>query len=275
MSHSLEDESPFKEDLGPLIKILESDSDWNKRFGAASKLFRLGKERAVDPLIKALQNDSHHEMRRFAADLLGRLGDPRATWALIAALRQAISDKDKTITYHTKVALLKIKSSDLPSILSSTIDDEEEFFEMRIMALDILSELADTKSVEVLIQVINNPNTEGKIRGRAIEKLVYTGHLAGLQLILDLLESTSNKNFQKVVARALCKTPLKNKTIVLRFGDALLHIMESEESKKKDKDAELVKLAAASLKELAANINVSFDQLMDEILTIRKKQKRK
>lgn len=274
MSHSLEDESPFKEDLGPLIKILESDPDWNKRFGAASKLFRLGKERSVDPLIKALQNDSHHEMRRFAADLLGRLGDPRATWALIAALRQAISEKDKTVTFHTKEALIKIKNSDLPSILSSTVDDKEEFFEMRIMALDILGELADTRSVETLIQVINNPNTEGKIRGRAIEELICTGHLAGLQLILDLLEATSNANFQKVVARALSKTPLKNKTIVLRFGDALLHIMESEESKKKDKDAELIKLAAASLKELAANINVSFNQLMDEILIIRKKQKR-
>jgi len=274
MNHSLEDESPFKEDLGPLIKILESDPDWNKRFGAASKLFRLGKEKSVDPLIKALQNDSH-PMRRFAAVLLGRLGDPRATWALIAALRQALSEKDKTITYHTKEALVKIKSSDLPSILTSTIDDSEEFFEMRIMALNLLGEIADTKSVECLIQVINNPNTEGKIRGRAIEVLIYTGHLAGLQLVLDLLESTTNKNFQKVVARALCKTPLRNKTIVLRFGDALLQIMETEESKKKEKDIELTKLAADSLKQLAKNINITFEQLMDEIIIVRKKQKQK
>ncbi len=275
MNHSLEDESPFKEELGPLIITLESDPDWNKRFGAASKLFRLGKERSVDPLIKALQNDSHPEIRRFAAVLLGKLGDPRATWALIAALRQALSEKDKTISYHTKEALVKIKGSDLPSILTSTIEDSGEFFEMRIMALNLLGEIADTKSVECLIQVINNPNTEGKIRGRAIEVLIYTGHLAGLQLVLDLLESTTNKNFQKVVARALCKTPLKNKTIVLRFGDALLQIMETEESKKKEKDAELTKLAADSLKQLASNINLSFEQLMDEIIVVRKKQKQK
>ncbi|NHJ31973.1 MAG: HEAT repeat domain-containing protein [Asgard group archaeon] len=273
MDHSLDDESPFKEDLEPLIKTLESDDDWNKRFGAASKLFRLGKEKAVDPLIKALQNDPHHEIRRFSADLLGRLGDPRATWALIAALRQALSEKDKIITFHTRDALVKIKSSDLPSILASTIDDKEEFFEMRIMALNILGEIADTKSVESLIQIINDTNTEGKIRGRAIEVLIYTGHLAGLQLVLDLLEATTNKNFQKVVARALCRTPLKNKTIVLRFGDALLRIMETEESKKEKKDAELTKLAADSLKQLASNINISFNQLMDEILAVRKKQK--
>jgi len=75
MNNSLEDESPFKEDLEPLIKTLESNPDWNKRFGAASKLFRLGKEKAVDPLIKALQNDEHPEIRRFSAVLLGKLGD--------------------------------------------------------------------------------------------------------------------------------------------------------------------------------------------------------
>ncbi len=275
MNHSLEDESPFKEDLGPLIKTLESNPDWNKRFGAASKLFRLGKEKSVDPLIKALQNDEHPEIRRFAAVLLGKLGDPRATWALIAALRQALIEKDKTITFHTREAIVAIKSNDLPSILASTIEDKEEFFEMRIMAINILGEVADTKSVECLIQVINNPETEGKIRGRAIEALIYTGHLAGLQLVLDLLEVTTNKNFQKVVARALCRTPLRNKAIILRFGDALLSIMENEESKKEDKDAELIKLAADSLKQLALNINISFNQLMDEILAVRKKQKQK
>lgn len=273
MTHSLEDESPFKEALGPLIKTLESDPDWNKRFGAASKLFRLGQEKAVDPLINALQFDDHPEIRRFSADLLGRLGDPRATWALIAALRQALSEKEKTMAYHTRVAIVKIKSNDLPSILASTVDDRDEFFEMRIMALNILGEVADTKSVEILIQIINNPDSEGKIRGRAIEVLIYTGHLAGLQLVLDLLEATTNKNFQKVVARALCRTPLKNKTIVLRFGEALLQIMETEESKKEDKDTELTKLAADSLKQLALNINMSFNKLMDEILTVRKKQK--
>jgi HEAT repeat protein len=275
MNHSLEDVSPFKEALGPLIKTLESDPDWNKRFGAASKLFRIGKEKAVDPLINALQFDDHSEIRRFSADLLGRLGDPRATWALIAALRQALSEKEKTMAYHTRVALVNIKSNDLPSILTSTVGDKEEFFEMRVMALNILGEIADTKSVECLIQVINNPDTEGKIRGKAIEVLIYTGHLAGLQLVLDLLEATTNKNFQKVVARALCRTPLKNKTIVLRFGDALLQIMETEESKKEDKDTELTKLVADSLKQLALNINISFNKLMDEILAVRKKQKQK
>ena len=50
MNHSIDNDSPFKEDLEPLIKTLESNPDWNKRFGAASKLFRLGQEKSVDPL---------------------------------------------------------------------------------------------------------------------------------------------------------------------------------------------------------------------------------
>ncbi|HUT81342.1 MAG TPA: HEAT repeat domain-containing protein [Candidatus Bathyarchaeia archaeon] len=275
MEYLPDDDSPFKEDLEPLIKTLESDPDWNKRFGAASKLFRLGKEKAVNPLIKAAQNDPHSEVKRFAIDLLGRLGDPRATWALIAVLRQALIDKDNTITYHTREALLKIKGTDLPSILISTIDDEEEFFEMRISALDMLGKLADTKSVESLIKVINNPNSDGRIRGRAIEELVETGHLAGLQLILELLDVASNKVFQKVVLRAIKNTPFKNKTIVMRIGESLLKIMDFEESKKNKKDEDITKLASDALHQLAKNIDIDFNDFLDELVSIRKKQQGK
>ncbi|MBN1329275.1 MAG: HEAT repeat domain-containing protein [Candidatus Heimdallarchaeota archaeon] len=275
MDYLPEDDSPFKEDLEPIIQTLETDPDWNKRFGAASKLFRLGKEKSVNPLIKAVQNDSHNEVRRFAIDLLGRLGDSRATWALIAALRQALIDKDTTIAHHTREALLKIKGSDLPSILTSTIDDEEEFFEMRISALDMLGKLADTKCVESLIKVINNPNTDGRIRGRAIEELVETGHLSGLQLILELLDIASNKVFQKVVVRAIGNTPFKNKTIVMRIGESLLKIMDFEESKGKKKDIELTKLVSEALEQLAENIEINFNEFIDELVSIRKKQQGK
>ncbi len=275
MDYLPDDDSPFKEDLEPLIQMLESDPDWNKRFGAASKLYRLGKEKAVNPLIKAVQNDPHHEIRRFSIDLLGLLGDQRATWALIAALRQSLIDKDTTIAYHAREALLRIKGSDLPSILTSTIDDEEEFFEMRINALDMLGKLADTKSVESLIKVINNPNTDGRIRGRAIEELVETGHLAGLQLILELLDVASNKTFQKVVVRAIENTPFKNKTIVMRIGESLLKIIDFEEGKNDKKDEELIKLVTNALEQLAKNIDLNIKEFADELIAIRKKQQRK
>jgi HEAT repeat protein len=275
MNQSFDDESPYKEDLEPLIETLESDPDWNNRFGAASKLFRLGKEKAVDPLIKALQNDEHKEIRRFSAVLLGRLGDDRATWALIAALRQGIIDKEATIIHHTKEALLKIRGKDLASILTSTIDDNDEFFEMRLMALNLIGTLGDANSVQSLINVINNSDTDGRIRARAIEQLVYTGHLAGIQLIIELLDISSNRTFQKVVARAIGKTPFKNKAIVYRLGDSLLKIMEHEESKEDKKDDELISLAAEGVKQLATNIGMQFNHFMDELLTIRKKQQEK
>jgi HEAT repeat protein len=272
MNHSLEDESPVKEDLDKLITILESDPDWNKRFGAASKLFRLGDEKAVNPLIKALQNDPHKEIRRFSVDLLGRLGDERATWALIAALRQALVDKDATMTHHTKEALLRIRGRDLSSILTSTVGDAEEFFEMRLMALDLLGTLADTQSVENLISIIKTPDTDGRIRARAIEQLVYTGHLAGIQLILDLLDVTSNKTFQRIVARAISKTPFKNKAIVYRIGESLLKIMEHEENQKEEKDEELVKMAAEGIKQLSSNIDMQFNHFIGELIDLRQKQ---
>ncbi|NHJ39896.1 MAG: HEAT repeat domain-containing protein [Asgard group archaeon] len=275
MNHSLDDESPYKEDLESLMDILENDPDWNNRFGAASKLYRLGQEKAVDPLIKALQNDPHKEIRRFSAVLLGRLGDDRATWALIAALRQGIIDKEATIIHHTKEALLRIRGKDLVSILTSTVDDNEEFFEMRLMALDLIGTIGDTKSVQNLINIINNSEINGRIRARAIEQLVYTGHLAGIQLILELLDVTSNKSFQKVVARAISKTPFKNKAIVYRIGESLLKIMEHEESKEDKKDDELIRLAAEGIKQLATNIGIQFNHFMDELLTIRKKQQEK
>ncbi len=274
MNEQIDDESPFKEDLQPLIEILEEDPDWNKRFGAASKLFRLGKEKAVDPLLKALQNDPHPEIRRFAADLLGRLGDPRATWALLAALRKGLLEKETVIVHHTKQALLSIKSADLPRILKDTIEDEQEFFEMKLTAVQLLGSIADTQSVQQLINIIKNPKTNGRIRAAAIEQLVYTGHLSALQLILELLTLTSNKTFQKVVLRALAKTPFKNKSVVFRIGEALLGIMENQEKLREKKDEEISTLAAEAMKQLAKNVGLEFDKFMDELIRIRMKKKK-
>ncbi|MHA1156617.1 MAG: HEAT repeat domain-containing protein [Candidatus Heimdallarchaeota archaeon] len=268
-----EDDSPIKENLEPLITILKTEPDWNKRFGAASKLYRLGREKAIDPLIHSLQNDPHNEMRRFSADLLGRLGDSRATWALVAALRQSIIDKDNTMVSQTSEALLKIKGADLPSILASTAEDQGEVFEVRIKSLELLGKLGDNPSVQGLIALIKNPETEGKIRGKAIQELTYTGNLAGLQLILDQLELTKRKEFQIIVIQALSKTPFKNKTIVFRIGEILLKISEQEEAKKKKKDQELLYLIVSTLKNLAKNIDLSFKEFMDELIVVRNKIK--
>ncbi|MHA1503597.1 MAG: HEAT repeat domain-containing protein, partial [Candidatus Heimdallarchaeota archaeon] len=110
MNKTSDDYSPITESLAYLIQTLKNDPDWNKRFGAASKLYRLGQETAIDPLIFVLQNDKHKEMQRFAADLLGRLEDPRATWALIASFRQAIIEKNANMMQHTSDALIRLKS---------------------------------------------------------------------------------------------------------------------------------------------------------------------
>ena len=275
MSHLSEDDSPFKENLEPLIITLKTDQDWNKRFGAASKLYRLGKEKAIDPLIHSLQYDTHKEVRRFSADLLGRLGDPRATWALIAALRQSVIDKDNTLFHHISEALININGSDLPSILIGTVDDKGETYEVRIKALELLGKLGDTPSVTGLINLIKNPKTEGKIRGKAIQELIYTGNLAGLQLILDQLEVTQRREFQKIVIEAINVTPFKNKTIVFRIGEILLKISEQEEAKKSKKDKDLLKMIAETMRTLATNINEPFNEFMDNLISVRNKIKGK
>jgi HEAT repeat protein len=272
MSKSPDDYSPITESLAYLINTLKNDPDWNKRFGAASKLYRLGQETAIDPLIYVLQNDKHKEMKRFAADLLGRLENPRATWALIAAFRQAIIEKNANMIQHTSDALIRLKSSDIHTIIYSTIEDKDEMEIIKLRFIELLGKIGDAKSIELLIRIIRNKTTKAKMRGKCIEELVYTGHLAGLQLILELLDITSNKNFQKIVIRALGKTPFKNKTIVMRISDSLLKITEFEESKGEKKDKDLQKLVITALKNLAKNINMDFNRMMDEVLIIRKKQ---
>ncbi|MHA1840516.1 MAG: HEAT repeat domain-containing protein [Candidatus Heimdallarchaeota archaeon] len=272
MNKTSDDYSPITESLAYLIQTLKNDPDWNKRFGAASKLYRLGQETAIDPLIFVLQNDKHKEMQRFAADLLGRLEDPRATWALIASFRQAIIEKNANMMQHTSDALIRLKSPDLFKLISGTLEDKDEMAIIKLRFIELLGKMGDTKSIELLIQIIRNKATKAKIRGKCIEELVYTGHLAGLQLILELLDVTSNKNFQKIVVRALGKTPFKNKTIIIRISDSLLKITEYEESKQEKKDKTLQKLVITALKNLAKNINMDFDRLMDKVLIIRKKQ---
>ena len=211
-------------------------------------------------------------MQRFAADLLGRLEDPRATWALIAAFRQAIIEKNANMIQHTSNALVRLKNSDIHSIIYSTVEDKDEIELIKLKAIELLGKIGDTKSIEMLISIIRNKKTPAKIRGKCIEELVYTGHLAGLQLILELLEATSNKNFQKIVVRALGKTPFRNKTIVMRISDSLLKITEYEESKGEKKDKVLQDLIITAHKNLAKNINMDFNRMMDEVLIIRKKQ---
>lgn len=270
-----DEESPMKEDLEPLIETLKYETDWNKRFGAASKLFRLGKEKAIDPLISALQNDDHPEVRRFSAKLLGQLGDSRATWALLAALRKAITEKDSTMIYQTQESLLNIGGYDLVSILISTVTDAEENFSVRLIAVEMLGTIGNNQAVQGLISIIKNPDTEGKIRGKAIEELIYTGNLAGLQLILDQLEATKRKKFQKLVINAIAKTPFKNKTIVFRIGEILLSISEKEQLKGLKKDEALLSLINNTLKFLAKNIEYDYKKFMDELIIIRNKQKEK
>ncbi|MBD3191599.1 MAG: hypothetical protein GF308_13205 [Candidatus Heimdallarchaeota archaeon] len=266
-----EDDSPIQEDFKLLVKQLKNSSDWNERFSAANKLFRSAGDKAVDPLIYALQNDPQKEVQRYAADLLGRLADPRASWALIAALRRGLKEEDFTMIYHTSEALIKIDGNDAIAILSQTIEDEQEFLEMKLKALEILSKIGDAKVVEKMIDWVHDPEFDNSLRKRVIEELAYMGHLASIQFLLDLLEERRDKNLQKVIVRALGKTPFKNKAIVLKIGDILLQKLEQEQSQPK-RDVAFLNLLAESINTLGENIGYNYREFMQEIIDIRKKQ---
>lgn len=80
------DELRIQQGIQPIVAILNSDSDWEKRSNAATSLGNSGDRNAVDPLIAALEDEST-EVRGAAIRALGDLKDSRAVEPLLAIAR--------------------------------------------------------------------------------------------------------------------------------------------------------------------------------------------
>jgi hypothetical protein len=267
------EELPIKEDLEKIEDTLKNNPNWKKRFGAASKLYRLGKEKAVDPLIHSLQNDHHPEIRRFSAVLLGELGDERASWALIATLRDAVQQQNTLMINTTKEALLNIKGSEITSILASTVDDEEESLKMRYESLALLEEINGMDVVQALIAILKKGGIDFRVYHQILRTLVFTGNLAAIQFILNFLEETEVFETQKVIIEAIGETPFKNRTIAIRIGKSLVKLFEAEQEKEKVKQS-LMPCLSKTIQALATNIGLEWKEYLTEVVKVTKQEKK-
>ncbi len=120
------------------------------RESAAKALGALGDRRAVAPLIEAL-TDPDASMRWSAADALGKLGDPQA----IEPIKQALSDKEHGVRYHAADALCILAGESVSTLFLGVL--QEMGVNTPDVVISALGRLGDTRSVEPLIALLNEP----------------------------------------------------------------------------------------------------------------------
>lgn len=147
--------------------------------GAASALGRLGGAHAVDSLLELLK-DSDNTVRREAASSLGEIGDARA----LDALSSALEDHDKYVGERVVSAIGEIGTPAGVEPLKKALINPF----LRPYAARALGEIRDQRAVDILLTLLNDPNTD--VRRYAVASLGKTGGLSVVEAIMNSLKDS-------------------------------------------------------------------------------------
>jgi HEAT repeat protein len=128
----------------PLIRMLSEGDEQVKR-AAAGALSNMKSQKAVDPLMGLLKDQSPG-VRAAAAAALGRLGDARALAPIEAALKDSGDD-----SFQFAIALYVLGNHDHIEVIAEGL--KGQYQDRRVEALTALSETADPRSVDPLVEV--------------------------------------------------------------------------------------------------------------------------
>ena len=176
----------------PLVKALK-DEDQSVRIFAAMSLGNLGDKRAVDPLIKVLDEDENYIVRDYAAYSLGIIGDPKAFEPLV----EALNNKGGPITRTVNWVFSKITGSDnhIPLDLAAT--------SVRSAAARGLGVIDDPRAVTPLIATINDEDEFYLVRVNAINSLGIIKNPSAIGPLTYLASNDKNAEVRDAASTAL------------------------------------------------------------------------
>ena len=141
----------------PLIDAL-GDNNSIIRANAIEALGVIGDMRAEDPLMTILIEDKDVTVRQSSAEALGRLGDSRS----LKSLTVALSDRRSKVQESARKAIQKIISDmkDKHELTPLHVCLKNRESVVRRMAAKALLELKDPRSVDALIDALNDTDAE-------------------------------------------------------------------------------------------------------------------
>jgi HEAT repeat protein len=167
----------------PLGHCLQ-DPDLNVQEGAACILAQIGDHQVFEPLIAALLN-ANWIVRSQAAHALGRIGDPQAIDTLILLLQ----DKVPAVREEAVGALTALGELSIPSLLEALTHKE---WTVRLRATEALALLKPQSASEPLLGLVNHdPDTA--VRQDAIRALGEIGDPRSVEPLLNAMNQPSLK----------------------------------------------------------------------------------
>jgi len=141
----------------PLIHAL-GDKNSIVRANAIEALGIIGDIRAEGPLLTPLIEDKDVTVRKYSAEALGRLGDSRALKSLTVALDDRRSKVQESAREAIQEIIYRMKNKHALTPLHVCLKNRENI--VRRMAAEALLELKDPRSVDALIDALNDPDAE-------------------------------------------------------------------------------------------------------------------
>ncbi len=158
-------------DIGaPAVELLITDlndSDGDVRQMAAQALGKIGDARAVEALLVAL-NDSATDVRLAAVEALGQIGDVRAVEPLLVAVK----DNDLVMCLAAVGALGRIGDRRAVNELLEVLNDTDSDIRLRLVAVEALGQIGDKRAIDPLLVCMKDGEKEIKWAAvKAIEKM--------------------------------------------------------------------------------------------------------
>jgi HEAT repeat protein len=240
-----------KRAVEPLIAVLGNDN-WSIRNSAVLALNKLKDKRAVMPIISLL-NDENNSVRWESAKALGEFGDARAVEPLIGALK----DKEIRVRKSASMALSKFNNPHTIELLIVALEDKD----MRVAVAETLGLVGDGRAVEILINIINDKDTDILVLNSAIDAMGSLGDPRALELLISMLKD-ENIRIKKSAALSLGKIG------DIRAIDPLIAALKDSDIKKTAEDAlwnikspatieSLINVMSESNKDVLFNLGIS------------------
>ena len=126
-------------------------------------------ENAVKPLLQMLKKKKYHDLKRNIISALGKIGDKTAA----KAISKFVDDEDELCRLSVVGALKKLHNQDFLQVLITALDDE--MFTVRSAAMTALQDSVDERSIELLMDYIQEISTKYKELGiTTLSNMLYS-----------------------------------------------------------------------------------------------------
>jgi HEAT repeat protein len=188
---------------------------------ASPDILNLGR-RGTEALARCVADNVDDGVRSTCAMVLGRLGDRRG----LSALQEALEAWAPGVRASAIAALARMPDPSSFPKLGAVLSREDETPENRILALNALGMLSDTRAVQLLRKVLRDPK-QNELHGAAFQAAWKSRHLfARATLVEDVKYALASGDYGLVLSGTFAAAELRDPGLV----PALVPLMNNSDS---------------------------------------------